>query len=163
MQSLAFRKANQLKDDIKLIMDKFMDVAEYWIELENQEVDLIILKLSLKSNLQETLELISGDISGAITYDVEILDLEIANLEEIEVVNQRPDFQRFFQDVEDFDNLINRPFVKEIEQEIVYEDADRMGRFEENQKKNLVREGYDKINNYNLGRVIKIKVIDELV
>lgn len=171
--SSAYKKAFELKENLNQILDSFIEVAEYWIEVENLNPDLIILKVSIKTNLRETLDKISGDISGLVTYEIEIEDIDtngdgihndFPTIQVTQTVTNKG-LQRFYEDIDRLDTLSYRPFVKEvsIEGDDMYSEALIMPESQYKDNLKVDRVSYEQENNYNLGRIIKIKVIDELI
>ncbi|MEO6728890.1 MAG: hypothetical protein ABIM99_03125 [Candidatus Dojkabacteria bacterium] len=162
-----YKKAHELKDSLNQILEEFLDEAQYWIELEHSSTDLIILKVSIKANLQQTLDQISGDISGLVSYDIEIEDLSPEFKEPFAQVSQiRPNFERIYEDIERFDSIANNPFIKEVS--IEGDDIDKYAQAQSISKVQLEgslqkdRGNYQQEKIYNLNRIIKIKVISEI-
>lgn len=173
MNSSVFIKANELKDNLNQILENFIEVAQYWIEMEHANEDLILLKVSLRSNLQQTLDQISGDISGLVTYEIEIEDINsngevpISKYPTYKVQQLHPDFDRIYEDVNELDSLFNRNFIKEISIEgddlsrYVEAKSIKSNEIDQNLKRQRVSYTQEKV--FNLNRVIKIKVINELI
>lgn len=164
MQSFAvnsvFRKANELKENLNQVLDNFLDVAQYWIEMENSNQDLIILKVSIKTDLQRTLDQISGDISGLVTYELEIEDAVLP----ISTFQQRPNYQRIYDDIDNLESLFSRPFIKEVvvEGEEKYKEIKTMSDAQVKLESQKDTADYEQERIFNLTRVIKIKVISEI-